>query len=215
MPEKAKVRTRAMVAADIGVVRALGLDYWRISPSNPRMMNASVMWGCRVLLLSCALATAGQAAPQQVPVIPPGSRISFRAYGLGLMPIDASFARFDGWLRYDPASRTACRIELVADVGSVVTEDALLRSTLIGTDFMDADRYPELAFAGGCDANGVSGTLRLHGVTRPFSLSLTWTRDEVTAEGRLLRADWGMTAMPLLGGRTVRIRVAIPLKAAN
>ena len=31
------------------------------------------------------------------------------------------------------------------------------------------------------------------------------------AEGRLVRAEWGMTAMPLLGGRTVRIRVTVPL----
>ena len=47
----------------------------------------------------------------------------------------------------------------------------------------------------------------MHGVTRPFTLSLDWNPDGVVAEGRLVRADWGMTAMPLLGGRTVRIRV--------
>ena len=51
----------------------------------------------------------------------------------------------------------------------------------------------------------------MHGVTRPFELSLTWSRNAVVAEGRLVRADWGMTSMSVLGGRTVRIRVTVPL----
>ena len=48
----------------------------------------------------------------------------------------------------------------------------------------------------------------------PFALTLTWTPDSVHGEGRLARADWGMTALPLLAGRTIRIRVSIPLTAA-
>jgi hypothetical protein len=55
----------------------------------------------------------------------------------------------------------------------------------------------------------------MHGVARPFELSLDWNRDGVVAEGRLVRAEWGMTAMPALGGRTVRIRVAVPLPATS
>ena len=55
----------------------------------------------------------------------------------------------------------------------------------------------------------------MHGVTHPFELSLTWSKDAVVAEGRLLRADWGMTAMPILGGRTVRIRVTVALPAGG
>ena len=37
----------------------------------------------------------------------------------------------------------------------------------------------------------------------------------VVAEGRLVRADWGMTAMSVLGGRTVRISVAVPLRGTS
>jgi hypothetical protein len=37
----------------------------------------------------------------------------------------------------------------------------------------------------------------------------------VEAEGRLLRATWGMTALPNLAGRTIRIRVSIPLPAEH
>jgi polyisoprenoid-binding protein YceI len=56
--------------------------------------------------------------------------------------------------------------------------------------------------------------LDMHGVKRPFELSLTWSANDVVAEGRLRRADWGMTAMPFIGGRTVRIRVSVHLPAS-
>jgi polyisoprenoid-binding protein YceI len=77
---------------------------------------------------------------------------------------------------------------------------------------MDAASFPILSYAGNCRAQGdLEGMLAMHGVTRPFALSIDWSGERVAAEGRLARADWGMTAMPLLGGRTVRIRVTVPL----
>ena len=44
---------------------------------------------------------------------------------------------------------------------------------------------------------------------------LDWNGDGVVAEGRLVRAEWGMTAMSFLGGRTVRIRVTVPLAGSR
>ena len=87
----------------------------------------------------------------------------------------------------------------------------MLGDTMIGPDFMDAASFPILSYTGICEPKGLSGMLAMHGVTRPFALSVDWGRDAVVAEGRLLREDWGMTARPLLGGRTVRIKVAVPL----
>ena len=163
-------------------------------------------------VLLAGLVCAAQAAPRRVQFGPPESQVAFRAYGLGLLPIDASFTRFDGWLTYDPDDSGTCRVELRVQVASLTTEDASLRGTIVGPDFMDAAGFPVLSYTGSCQAPGnLEGMLAMHGVTRPFALSLAWDRDGVVAEGRLLRADWGMTAMPLLGGRTVRIRVTVPL----
>ena len=64
-------------------------------------------------LLLAGLAGSTQAAPRRIQLAPPGSEVAFRAYGLGLLPIDASFARFDGWLTYDPDGGT--------DMGPVVS----------------------------------------------------------------------------------------------
>jgi hypothetical protein len=81
---------------------------------------------------------------------------------------------------------------------------------------MDATSFPILSYAGSCKPQGnLEGTLAMPGVARPFVMELAWGSERVVAEGRLQRADWGMTAMPLLGGRTVRIRVAVPLAGAG
>jgi len=82
---------------------------------------------------------------------------------------------------------------------------------MIGPDFMDAPHFPTLTYSGACQPSGLSGMLGLHGITRPLELSLDWSRDRVVAEGQLVRADWGMTAMPIVAGRTVRIQVSVPL----
>ena len=164
-----------------------------------------------VLLIACS----AQAAPRQIPLSPPGSEVAFRAYGMGLVPIDVRFSRFDGWLTYDPDDRGSCRVEIHVDAASLVTDDAALRDTIAGPDFLDTASFPHLSYAGTCEAKGLGGMLAMHGITRPFSLSLTWNGDGVVAEGRLQRADWGMTAMPVRGGRTVRIRVAVPLAGGN
>jgi polyisoprenoid-binding protein YceI len=178
-------------------------------PGIPYVMSVRATLALAVLV--AWLASTAQAAPRRIQLGPPESEVAFRAYGLGLMPIDARFTRFDGWLSYDPDDRASCRVELRVQVASLAAEDASLRGKIIGPDFMDAAAYPLLTYAGTCAASGLGGTLAMHGVTRPFELSLNWNRDGVVAEGRLLRAEWGMTAMPVLGGRTVRIRVTVPL----
>jgi polyisoprenoid-binding protein YceI len=167
---------------------------------------------CFALLACCA--TAAMAAPRRVILGPPASEVGFRAYGLGLLPIDARFPRFTGSLTYDPDDHAVCRVDLSIDVASLVADDPSMRDTMLGPGFMDAAHFPSLIYIGTCQGQGLVGMLGMHGITRPFELSLTWSREKVVAEGQLRRADWGMTAMPILAGRTVRIRVAVPLPAA-
>ena len=119
------------------------------------------------------------------------------------------------WLTYDPDDRASCLVELQVPIASMVTQDLAMRDTIVGPDFMDAARFPELNYTGTCGPAGLSGMLAMHGVTKPFALSVNWNGDGVVAEGRLIRAEWGMTAMSFLGGRTVRIRVTVPLAGSR
>jgi polyisoprenoid-binding protein YceI len=151
--------------------------------------------------------------PRQIALAPPDTAVAIRAYGMGLLPLDGTFAQFRGLLTYDPADHSDCRVELTIDVASLAMTNTSMRETMIGPDFMDAPRFPTLTYSGSCQPPGkrISGMLALHGVTRPFQLSLDWSPALVVAEGQLVRSDWGMTAMPIVAGRTVRIQVSVPL----
>jgi polyisoprenoid-binding protein YceI len=155
------------------------------------------------------------AAPHRIELGPPGSEVEFRVYGMGLVPIDASFTRFGGWLSYDPEDKASCQVQLQVQVDSLVTGDSSIRDTIVGPDFLDAASFPTLEYTGTCDASGLGGVLAMHGVRRAFALALDWSQRGVVAQGRLVRADWGMVARPLLGGRTVRIKVSVPLQQTS
>ena len=162
-------------------------------------------------LLLAAPLTNAEAASLRIELAPTTSEVAIRAYGLGLLPLDGRLARFHGWFTYDPSDPASCQVNLTVEVASLVMSDASTRDTVIGPDFMDAAQFPSLAYTGTCRAPGILGMLGLHGVTRPFALSLSWGPPRVIAEGELHRADWGMTAMPILAGQTVRIVVSAPL----
>lgn len=146
-----------------------------------------------------------------VTLSPGDSTVAFRAYGLGLLPLDGHFTRFHGQFSYDPHDPARCAVALQVDVASLEMGSASVGETILGPDFLDAARFPTLTYDGACGTQGMAGQLEMHGVTRPFALALDWRPDAVTAEGRLRRAEWGMTARPLLGGSTARITVTVPL----
>ena len=164
-----------------------------------------------VCVLCACLATGAAAAPRRIDLAPPATEVAIRAYGMGLLPLDGTFAQFRGVLTYDPDDHATCRVDLTIDVVSLTMTNASMRETMIGPDFIDAPRFPTLTYSGACQKSGLSGMLGLHGITRPFQLSLAWSPDRVVAEGQLVRADWGMIAMPIVAGRTVRIQVTVPL----
>jgi polyisoprenoid-binding protein YceI len=153
----------------------------------------------------------GVAAETSVELLPGRSTVAFRAYGFGLLPLDGQFTRFRGRFTYDPDAPTHCSVTVQADVASLAMTPTTAGETVLGPDFLDAARFPALAYDGVCSPEGLTGQLTMHGVTRPFTLTLDWRAAAVTAVGRLRRADWGMTARPLLGGSTVRITVTVPL----
>jgi polyisoprenoid-binding protein YceI len=169
----------------------------------------------RVILLLLLLVTPGRA--EQLAVRPPGSQVAIRVYGLGLIPMDGRFSRFQGWIRYDPANPKACQVILEIEAASLEMSQRLVRDTIIGPEFMDAMQFPKLAFHGACQGDAIAGDLLLHGQTHPFSLDREEMRADGTlvASGRLHRADWGMTARRFTTGSTIRIRVEIPMNGPH
>ena len=139
--------------------------------------------------------------------------LAIRCYGLGLIPLDGAFTRFGGHLRFSPDHHD-CEVTLHGEAASLVMGEASAQQEILSETFLDAGHYPALAFSGACAGNALRGVLTLHGETHPFELALDWQPSRVVATGRLRRAEWGMTAKPLLGGTTVRIEVRVTLPPA-
>lgn len=176
-----------------------------------REVSGHVRLSVLVLLLLLPLPSWGQPDETDVNLVPDRSVVSFRAYGLGLLPLDGRFTRFNGILRYHLSAGGSCTVSLHVAVGSLMMTSDTTRAEIVGPDFLDAARFPSLVYDGACEGSALTGRLTMHGVTRSFALDMNWKKDGVTASGRLYRADWGMTARPLLGGSTVRITVSVPL----
>jgi polyisoprenoid-binding protein YceI len=176
-------------------------------PSSTPMQRAMPrLPACLLLLLLPRFAAA---VPTEIALVPGDATVAFRAYGLGLLPLDGNFTRFEGILTYDETGPRTCRVSLSVDVASLATSETAIRDNITGPEFMDAALFPMLTFEGECRGDDLVGQLAMHGVTRAFALDLERTRSGITAQGRLRRADWGMTARPLLGGTTVRITVRV------
>jgi polyisoprenoid-binding protein YceI len=173
------------------------------------MRNRLLLGATATVVAACVQPCRSSAAETRVALTPAADTVGIRAYRLGVFPLDGIFHRFDGWLTYDPANRADCRVELHVVVASLTVSSPGMLQRVLGPDFLDAAQYPSLVFHGACDGDGINGRLAMHGVTRPFALALDWRHQSVKAVGNLQRGDWGMRALPVLAGPTVRIGVSV------
>ncbi len=171
-------------------------------------------------LIQCILAAAAlmwastAAAVTHTLTLNPGSaQVAFRAYGLGIVPIDGAFTRFNGTLVVDSADPTVCQLDIKAEAASLQMPDSDMTKDALGADLLDVTRHPAFAFNGQCREGQVRGTLLLHGISRPLALDVGLERGRWIATGRMRRANWDMGARPLLAGPEVRIRFTAALPA--
>lgn len=149
------------------------------------------------------------ARAERLDLLPPTTEVGIRFYGLGFVPLDGTFTRFRGWLEHDPNRQRNCVVRLTVDASSLTMANTAIRDEIVGPDYLDIANYPRLAYDGRCDGDDMTGQLEMHGVQRPFALTIERSPERYIATGRLRRADWGMAANPTIGGQTVRIRVTI------
>ena len=171
---------------------------------------ASTVLPAAMLAMLLLGAAAAPSPPAPIRLAPPATEVGFRAYAFGMVPIDGTFTRFEGQLGLDPGVPGACSVAVSIDTASLFIADRETRDDVISPAFLDAGTYPTMAYRGRCAEGGVQGDLTLHGQTHPLLLTLAREDDRLIATGIVRRADWGITARPILAGPTVRIRVSIP-----
>jgi polyisoprenoid-binding protein YceI len=143
--------------------------------------------------------------------------LTFRVNHLGLSRYTARFIRFDARLELDPAQPARSSVTATIDPRSLRTDfpdpgydfDADLQ----GADWLDAARFPQIAFRStrveltGPNTARITGEVGMHGVTRPVVLEATFnggyarhpmdpsgSRIGFSAHGALKRSEFGIAA---------------------
>ena len=145
----------------------------------------------------------------------PHTTLIFRVSHMGFSKYTARFRRLDAKLQFDPRNLAATRLTATVDPRSIETDfpdpKYNFNAELAGEQFLDAAKYPEIAFRTirvedlGNQAMRVHGELTMHGVTRPIVLDATYNggyaghpmdpqaRIGFSAHGVLRRSEFGIS----------------------
>ncbi len=146
---------------------------------------------------------------------PAHSTLIFRVNHLGFSKYTARFRRFDAQLRFDPRNLPATQLTATVVPRSIETDypdpKYDFNAELAGEQWLDAAKYPEIAFRTtrvedlGNQAMRVHAELTMHGVTRPIVLDATYNGGYVghpmdpharvgfSAQGVLRRSEFGIS----------------------
>jgi polyisoprenoid-binding protein YceI len=171
--------------------------------------------------MSCA---AESAAPPAMPVVaPPAGQyqldkshasLQLRVSHLGFSTYTTRFSRFDSELTFDPNHIEASKVVTAVDASSLEMDAAptMCLDIVKGPQMLDTAKFPKIVFRSegvrmtGAKSIEISGTLDLHGVTRPVVLTGTFNggyagvpkmdphaRVGFSAHGSLKRSDFGIS----------------------
>jgi polyisoprenoid-binding protein YceI len=199
-----------------------------------------LMTTCALVLLGAGAHGALGAEPAAPPAMPPvaaapagqyqldksHASLQLRVSHLGFSTYTTRFSRFDAELTFDPANPAAARVVTTIDAASLELDAAppICFEIVRGPKFLDIEKYPKIVFRSehvrmtGAKSMEISGTLELHGVTRPIVLTATYNggyagianmdphaRVGFSAHGSFKRSDFGMTYGVPAAGTTMGV----------
>ena len=169
-----------------------------------------------------ALAAESTGSPAMAPGAPPAgtykldkahASIVLRASHMGFSTYTTRFSRFDADLTFDPKDLPASRVVATIDASSFEMPAApqMCLDIMKGPKMLDTAKYPQIVFKSksvrmtGVKSMEITGTLTLHGVTRPIVLTATYNggypgmpkmdpqaRIGFSAHGSFNRSDFGI-----------------------
>ncbi|MDI3513363.1 MAG: hypothetical protein PWP40_592 [Rhodocyclaceae bacterium] len=173
----------------------------------------------RVLAAGAFLAAVGAgpawAEPRTYTIDPDHFSIAFQVEHLGYADVIGMFLKGSGSFVYDEATRTLSSGRVVVAADSVFSNHKARDRHVRDSDFLDADRHPEIVFEatafepvmendGRLDGR-LSGKLTLLGQTHPVTLEVSLNKAAtypfghrkhtlgISARTSLLRSQWGMS----------------------
>ncbi|MFD8431024.1 YceI family protein [Streptomyces coelicoflavus] len=157
----------------------------------------------------------------------PHSRIGFSVRHAMVTTVRGAFTDYDSTLYFDGADPSGSRADIVMRVASVDTGVEQRDAHLVGKDFFDVRRYPEMTFRStravqeSAETFRMTGDLTIRDTTRPVELQLDYLGSVVDPFGyeragfdgttTIDRRDWGLVYNQRLeaGGSMVSEKVRL------
>jgi len=161
---------------------------------------------------------------------PAHSRAHFTVRHMMITNVRGDFSGIDGTVSYDPDHPADTKVQVTIPVSTINTNEPQRDAHLKSPDFLDAEKYPTITFAGkkvtpeGEGELKVTGDLTIHGVTKEVVLNVEGPTEETkdpwgnlrigaAAATKIKRKDFGLTWNTTLetGGVLVGDEVKIEL----
>lgn len=153
----------------------------------------------------------------------------FKIGHLGFSKFIGRFERFDVSLDFDDAHPENAKVEAVIDMTSLDIGNDNFANTLMGSNWFDANQFPETTFRStGIEITGentgiMSGDLTMHGVTKPVSVEVTFNgggNDRLrgayvvgfSAKTKIDRTEFGVDRFPTLVSEMVELEIEAEFK---
>ena len=187
--------------------------------------------GTRLIAIAATALLGGASdGPRPYAIDRQASAVSARVAFLLLASKTAEFPDISGTAEVLPGHPESLDLDVRIDARTLKAPDDVTLQRLRGDKFFWVARYPTIRFEGrglvltGPREGRISGRLTARGVTRPVTLTVRFDRSpdrvaageplELTADARIDRRDFGMTAYPLIVARAVDIRITARLVPA-
>ena len=213
-----------------------GICAKRRNPADLRVLAAALVAATLCLHGGLSQAADSAAPPAMAPVgAPPAgaykldkshASLVLRASHLGFSTYTTRFSRFDVDLTFDPRNLPASRVVTTIDASSFEMDAApqMCLDIMKGPQMLDIAKFPQIVFKSGeirmtgAKSMEISGTLMLHGVTRPTVLVATYNggyagmpnmdpqaRIGFSAHGSFKRSDFGIAFGVPAPGSTIGV----------
>ncbi len=189
-------------------------------------MKTRIIWGALMFFSMAAMNVALAADTYQID--PVHSNVGFSVRHMVITTVKGNFTDFSGSIVYDDKDVTKSAVNVTIKSSSITTQNQNRDNDLRGSNFFEAEKYPEITFqstkiAKTADGYTMTGNLTMHGVTKevtiPFNITGTivdpYGNTRLGAEGTLTinRQDFGLNYSKTLdnGGLVVSNEVKIEL----
>jgi polyisoprenoid-binding protein YceI len=150
----------------------------------------------------------------------PGSVLAFASKYDGEV-FTGTFPGFDTQLSFDPANLDASKLDVTIPLAGAKSGNSDRDSTLQGPDFFNVAKFATAHYraekfrALGGNQYAADGTLELHGVSKPVTLTFTWTpgaQPVLAGKATVKRLDFGVGSGDWADTKTIPNETAISTK---